>query len=158
MARTSRAVGIRAGFDAASYASRPVPQFPFLKEPVAATTGAAQSVAAALLSRAGRVATDLRKRLNFLGLASKDDAELQGRLVRKRVTIALDRFSEAQGTRDESLIESVREELRRSIEALIAALDDDLYADEEMPRSLDEIAEPDELDLIALEDLDFSDD
>ena len=131
---------------------------------MAATTGAAQSAAAALLSRTGRVARELRKRLNFLGLATKDDVELQGRLVRKRVTIAFDRFVEAQGTRDESLIESVREELRRSIEALIAALDDDLYAEDDLyadvqpPTSLADIAEPDELDLIALEDLDFSDD
>jgi hypothetical protein len=138
-----------------------VPQFPAispaLREPLAATTGAAQSAASALMSRAERVVDAVRRRMNVLGLATRDDVEREGRLLRKRVTVLLDRYADAQGTRDESLVESLKAELREAIQSLIAALDDDLYADNPVIAvgsypSLDDIDEPDEIDLLALED------
>jgi hypothetical protein len=138
-----------------------VPQFPALspalREPLAATTGAAQSAASALFTRAEAVLEALRRRVNVLGFATRDDVEREGRLLRKRVTVLLERFADAQGTRDESLIESLKAELREAIQSLIAVLDDELYADDPVVAvgaypSLDDIDEPDELDLRALDD------
>jgi len=145
---------------------KPVPQFPALspalREPLAATTEAAQSAASAVMTRAAGVLDALRRRLNVLGLATTDYVEREGRLLRKRVTVLLDRFADAQGTRDESLVESLKAELRDAIQSLIGALDDDLYADDPpfadrvvsagAYASLDDIDEPDELDLLALDD------
>ena len=128
-----------------------------MREPLAATTGAAQSAASALFTRVEAVLDALRRRMNVLGFATRDDVEREGRLLRKRVTVLLERFADAQGTRDESLVESLKAELREAIQSLIAVLDDELYAEDPVVAvgaypSLDDIDEPDELDLRALDD------
>lgn len=75
----------------------------------------------------------LRRRLNVLDLATKQDVVAQSKLGRTRVSLVLKEFLEAQRAHDDALIESLRLEMREELEALVAALDDDLAAIDAQP-------------------------
>jgi hypothetical protein len=153
-----------------------VPQFPDWKQQVATWTEAAQSFASDVAARGRRVpesvAGELRKRVNVLGLATKEDVEMQSRIARKRVATVLKDFTDAQRAHDQQLIESLRAELRDELQGLIQALDDEILVDEPMDSlesmepsrrrrlwsDLDVLDDPDDLDLLALEDLGLGDD
>ena len=71
---------------------------------------------------------ELRRRLNILDLATKQDVVAQSKLGRNRVSFVLKEFLEAQRGHDEVLAESLRLEMREELRGLVAALEDDLAA------------------------------
>ncbi len=105
----------------------------------------------------------LRRRLNFLGLATKDDVARQSKLGRTRVSHELKEFLEAQRVHDEALLASLRAEIHEELQSLATALDDDAFGVDE-PLVLDEHrrARRAELDAydgeIDLDDIDLDDD
>jgi hypothetical protein len=151
-----------------------VPQFPDWRQQVATWTEAAQSFASDVAARGRRVPESvleqLRKRVNVLGLATKNDVELQSRIARKRVSVALKEFTEAQRSHDQQLVEMLRAELHEEFQGLIQALDDEILVDEALDplesmetarrrrswSDLDDLDDPDDLDLLALEALDLA--
>jgi hypothetical protein len=119
------------------------------------------------------VVDELRRRMNVLDLATKQDVEAQTKLARSRVSFVLKEFLEAQRGHDAALLESLRAELREELASFAAAIDDDLFAIDDLqppstepgaPRrpttDLDDLEddEDDDIDLVALEDLDLTDD
>ena len=76
---------------------------------------------------------ELRRRLNVLDLATKQDVAAQSKLGRNRVSLVLKEFLEAQRAHDEELAESLRVEMREELVAIVAALDDDLTAIDAQP-------------------------
>ena len=74
----------------------------------------------------GAVLGELRRRVNVLDLATKQDVAAQSKLGRNRVSFVLREFLEAQRSHDEALAESIRVEVREELQNLVAALDDDL--------------------------------
>lgn len=152
-----------------------MPQLPDLKQQVATWTEAAQSFASDVAARGRRfpegVLEEFRKRLNVLGLATREDVEMQSRIARKRISLVLKGFTDAQRTHDLQLIQSLRAELREELQGLIQALDDEILVDEPLDSldaieasrrrrwsDLDDIDDPDDLDLLALEDLHLAED
>jgi hypothetical protein len=156
-----------------------VPQLPNLKQTVASWTEATQSFVSDAAARGRRlpanVRQELRKRVNVLGLATKEDVELQSRIARKRMSVVLKDFTDSQRVHDQALIESLRAELREELQGLIQALDDEVLVDEPLDSldsleaidgsrrrrtwpNLDDIDDPDDLDLLALDDLGLSED
>ncbi len=79
----------------------------------------------------------LRRRLNVLGLATKDDVARQSKLGRSRVSHELKEFLEAQRVHDEALLASLRAEIHEELQSLAAALDDDVFDDDEPLRATD---------------------
>jgi len=147
-----------------------VPQLQDWKQKIAAWTDTAPSSPAEVGRAVGElalkvpqtVADQLRRRLNFLGLATKDDVLRQSKLGRTRVAHELKEFLETQRAHDEALLASLRAEIHEELQSLAAALDDDAFIDDEEPllatesrRSrLDELDAYDEDDLDNLDDLD----
>jgi hypothetical protein len=73
---------------------------------------------------------ELRRRVNPLELATKQDVEAQSKLGRNRVSFVLKEFLEGQRSHDEALVESIRAELREELHGFAAALSDDLLAND----------------------------
>jgi hypothetical protein len=106
------------------------------------------------------VADQLRRRLNFLGLATKDDVLRQSKLGRTRVAHELKDFLETQRAHDEALLASLRAEIHEELQSLAAALDDDAFINDDEPLLATENrrARHDELDAYDEDDLDDPDD
>jgi hypothetical protein len=108
----------------------------------------------------------LRRRINVLDLATKQDVEAQTRVARNRVSYVLKEFREEQRGHEQQLLEALRSELHEELQSFAAAIDDDLFAIDDKPArssALDFLDdEDDEIDLEeyeALDDeLDISDD
>jgi hypothetical protein len=87
------------------------------------TTSDASDAAAELLDRArsrvvqipGMLAGELRRRLNLLDLATRDDVTVQSRLGRNRMSFVLREFLDTQRTRDAELRAAIRDEVRREL-------------------------------------------
>jgi hypothetical protein len=77
----------------------------------------------------GVVLGEVRRRVNVLDLATKQDVAAQSKLGRNRVSFVLREFLEAQQSHDEALAESIRLEVRDELRNLVAALDDDDLAE-----------------------------
>jgi hypothetical protein len=152
-------------------------QFPPWSQPVAALTeavsefaarakAATSTIPASAVELAGRTRSRceqlplamvgaLRRRVNVLDLATKDDVAAQSKLGRNRVSFVLKEFLEAQRGHDEALLESLRSELREELQSFAAAVDDDLFAIDEQPPSSDRKARrrpPADLDALTDED------
>lgn len=140
-----------------------MPQFPQWKLPTAGWTDAAPlrqsrlgDLISDLIARANRavelaertraqiaqfpgaIVDELRRRLNVLDLATKNDVEVQSKLGRSRVSYVLKEFLEAQRGHDEELRDSLRSDLallREELQAFAAAMDDDLFEVAEPVRS-----------------------
>ena len=83
----------------------------------------------------GEIATELRRRVNLLDLATKDDV------------------LEAQRRRDEVLLRTLRAEIREQLETFAAVIDDDLFASETKPAAPERAARtPVDLDFLDDED------
>ncbi len=76
---------------------------------------------------------ELRRRLNVLGLATKDDVAKQSKLGRTRVSHELKEFLEAQRVHDEVPLASLRAEIHEELQSLAAALDDDVFDTDDEP-------------------------
>jgi hypothetical protein len=74
------------------------------------------------------VIDQLRRRVNLLDLATKDDVEAQSKLGRNRVSYVLKEFLETQQGHEQQLLESLRTELREELQSFAAAIGDDLFA------------------------------
>jgi len=83
------------------------------------------------------IVDELRRRVNVLDLATKQDVADQSKLGRNRVSFVLKEFLEAQRDHDEALLESLRSELREELQSFAAAVDDNLFAVDEQPPSTD---------------------
>ncbi len=68
----------------------------------------------------------MRRRVNWLDLATKHDVEMQSRLGRNRVSLALEHFLEAQRRHDEELLAAMRAELRVELQTFAAAIEEDV--------------------------------
>jgi hypothetical protein len=133
----------------------PVPQLQDWKHKMTAWTDTAPPSPAEVGRAVGDLAlrvprtivSELRQRLNFLGLATKDDVARQSKLGRTRVAHELKEFLEAQRVHDEALLASLRAEIHEELQSLAAALDDDAFDDDE-PLLTNEARRPrrDELD------------
>ena len=106
-------------------------QFLPWKEQVAAWTDAARLFADQTRTRCeqlpGEIVEEIRRRINVLDLATRDDVESVTKLGRSRVSFVLKEFLEAQQSRDEALLRSVRSEIREQLETFAAVIDDDLF-------------------------------
>jgi hypothetical protein len=119
------------------------------------------------------VVGELRRRMNVLDLATKQDVEAQTKLARSRVSFVLKEFLEAQRGHDVALLESLRAELREELASFAAAIDDDLFAIDDLQppatepgarsrhADLDDLEDDDdedddEIDLVALDEVDLS--
>jgi hypothetical protein len=131
-----------------------------------ASIGAQESLAqvrARLEALPKEIVDDAREKLNFLALATRHDVEIESRRNRKRLTTALNDLLEAERARDERLREALLSTVREQLESFASALDDDAFLDASMqldhrsPKStrsyLDELDEPDEEELLALDEL-----
>jgi hypothetical protein len=148
-----------------------VPQIPDWKQQAAAWKGAAESFVSDVAARGRRlpdnVVSEFRRRVNVLGLATREDVAMQHRLARRRMTVALKEFSDAQRNHDQQLIETLRIELRDELQSLVSALDDDVFVEDPIEAldartrrarsELDDLDDPDDLDLLALDDLSVDD-
>jgi hypothetical protein len=76
----------------------------------------------------GAVLGELRRRVNVLDLATRQDVEAQSRLGRNRVSFVLQEFLEAQRGHEQELVVSLRSELREELASFAAAVDDNLFA------------------------------
>jgi hypothetical protein len=109
------------------------------------------------------IVDDARERLNFLALATRHDVELESRRNRKRLANALNDLLEAERARDERLRESLVSTMREQLESFASVLSDEAFLDASLPldrRSpmstqsyLDELDDPDEEELRALDEL-----
>ncbi len=123
----------------------------------------------------GALVNELRRRMNVLNLATKQDVEAQTKLARTRVSFVLKEFLEAQRGHDAALLESLRAELREELQSFAAALDDDLFGiDEQLPSTeagaprrpgadlddLDDLEDDDEddIDLVTYDEIDLTED
>ena len=101
----------------------------------------------------------IRRRINVLGLATKQDVEAQSKLGRNRVSYVLKRFLEEQRAHEEELLESLRSELREELETFAAAIDDNLFTIDKLPpvastgveADLDELLDADDDDDVDIE-------
>src|SRR4029079_10317501 len=75
--------------------------------------------------------SDLRRRMNVLDLATKQDVEVQSKLGRKRMSAITKEIREAHHNHDEELLRTLRAELREELEIFAAAIADDLFAIDE---------------------------
>ena len=129
-----------------------------------ASSGAQESLAqvrARLEARPRQIVDDARERLNFLSLATRRDVELESRRNRKRLANALNELLEAERARDDRLREAVVSGVREQLESFTSALNDDAFFDVPLPADrrsamrtreyLDELDDPDEDELLALE-------
>lgn len=100
------------------------------------------------------IAGELRRRLNFLGLATKDDVARQSKLGRTRVSHELKEFLEAQRLHDEALLATLRAEIHEELQSLAAALDDDVFDADDEPLLATDHRRPrrDELDAYEQDD------
>jgi hypothetical protein len=108
-----------------------------------------------------QIVDDARERLNFLSLATRHDVELESRRNRKRLANALNELLEAEKARDDRLREAVVSSVREQLESFTSALNDDAFLEVPLPTDrrsamrtreyLDELDDPDEDDLFALE-------
>ena len=107
-------------------------QFLPWKEQVAAWTDAARLFAEQTRTRCeqlpGEIVEEIRRRINVLDLATRNDVESVTKLGRSRVSFVLKEFLEAQQGRDEALLRSVRSEIREQLESFAAVIDDDVFA------------------------------
>jgi hypothetical protein len=69
---------------------------------------------------------EIRRRINVLDLATRQDVETQTRVARSRVSYLLKEFLEEQRVHERQLLESFRSELHEELRSLAAAIDDDL--------------------------------
>ena len=77
---------------------------------------------------------EIRRRINLLELATREDVEAQSKLGRSRVSFVLKEFLETQRSHDEELLQAVRTELREELQSFAAAIDDDLLTvDDPLP-------------------------
>jgi len=88
----------------------------------------------------GAVAGELHRRVNLLGLATRQDVETQSRLGRNRVSFVLQEFLEAQRGHERELLESLRSELREELQSFAAAVDDNLFAVDDTTMTMDLMA------------------
>jgi hypothetical protein len=129
-----------------------------------ASSGAQESLAqvrARLEALPRQIVDDARERLNFLSLATRRDVELESRRNRKRLANALNELLEAERARDDRLREAVVSGVREQLESFTSALNDDAFFDVPLPADrrsamrtreyLDELDDPDEDELLALE-------
>jgi hypothetical protein len=70
---------------------------------------------------------EVRRRVNWLDLATKEDVETHSRLGRRRVSLALNEFLAAQHEHERELLETLRAEIRSELESLASALNDDAF-------------------------------
>jgi hypothetical protein len=110
---------------------------------------------------------ELRRRVNVLDLATKQDVEVQSKLGRKRLSVVAKEVREANQNHDDDLLRTLRSELREELEIFAAAIADDLFATDEPPPADprgrrgeidDELESDDEIDLVSYDDAGFSDD
>jgi hypothetical protein len=109
------------------------------------------------------IVDDARGRLNVLGLATRHDVEVESRRNRKRLANALSELIDAERARDDRLREALVATVREQLESFASALNDDAFLEVPMPADarsamrtrsyLDELDDPDEDDLLALDDL-----
>jgi hypothetical protein len=92
------------------------------------------------------IVDEVRRRMNWLDLATKHDVEVQSRIGRKRVSTALNAFLEAQHEHERELLEALRTEIRAELESLASALHDDAFDGETYDDELDLDTDGDELD------------
>jgi hypothetical protein len=128
--------------DAAQLRQSQVRQFASdLAEQGRTTTGEMSAKAFGLAERTRNRATqlprtvvdELRRRINLLDLATKQDVEAQSRLGRNRVSVVVKEFLEAQRRHDAELLESLRTEIREELQSFAAAIDDDLFVPDALP-------------------------
>ena len=116
-------------------------QFPPWPRQITALTDVVTELAARARSRCEQLPLalvgELRRRVNVLELATKDDVAVQSKLGRNRVSFVLKEFLETQREHDEALLESLRSELREELQSFAAAVDDDLFAIDEQPPAPD---------------------
>jgi hypothetical protein len=128
-----------------------MPQFPSWKLPTAAWTDAVGSrtsqlrdvlgdlatrgrdATGDLTTRAGGFVDEVRRRINVLDLATKQDVEAQTRVARNRVSYVLKEFLEEQRGHEQQLLETLRTELHEELQSFAAAIDDDLFAVDDKP-------------------------
>jgi hypothetical protein len=131
-----------------------------------ASAGAQESIAqvrARLEALPQAIVDETRERLNFLSLATRHDVEVESRRNRKRLANALNELLEAERARDDRLRETLVSSVREQLESFASALNDDAFLDTAMPpdrhsalrtRSyLDELDDPDDDELLALDEL-----
>ena len=75
----------------------------------------------------------IRRRINVLDLATRQDVETQTRVARTRVSYLLKDFLEEQRVRERRLLESLRSELHEELRSFAAAIDDDLFTVDDKP-------------------------
>jgi hypothetical protein len=108
---------------------------------------------------------EIRRRVNVLDLATRQDVETQTRVARSRVSYVLKEFLEEQRVHERQLLESLRSELHEELRSFAAAIDDDLFRVEDKPTGVrtpgtgfdfldDDDDDDDEIDLEAYEALD----
>jgi hypothetical protein len=128
--------------DAAQLRQSQVRQFASdLAEQGRTTTGEISAKAFGLAERTRNRATllprtvvdELRRRINLLDLATRQDVEVQSRLGRNRVSVVVKEFLEAQRRHDAELLESLRTEIREELQSFAAAIDDDLFVPDALP-------------------------
>jgi hypothetical protein len=85
----------------------------------------------------GAVVGELRRRVNLLDLATRQDVEAQSRLGRNRVSFVLQEFLDAQRSHEQELLQSLRSELREELASFAAAVDDNLFTLDDQPRATD---------------------
>jgi hypothetical protein len=90
--------------------------------------GLAQLARSRCVRLPGAIVDELRRRVNPLELATKQDVEVQSKLGRNRVSFVLNEFLEGQRSHDEELLALIRAELREELESFAAALNDDVLA------------------------------
>jgi hypothetical protein len=113
---------------------------------------------------------ELRRRVNVLDLATRQDVEVQSKLGRRRLSVVVKELREAQRVRDEELLHLLRSELQEELATFASAIADDLFA-MDGPERLDPrgqrggrddgAGDDDESDLVAYDEYDearFSDD
>jgi hypothetical protein len=74
------------------------------------------------------IAGEMRRRVNVLGLATREDVAAQSRLGRNRVSFVLKEFLDQQRVHDEALLATLRSELQEELQSFAAAIDDELFA------------------------------
>jgi hypothetical protein len=92
------------------------------------------------------VVDELRRRINVLDLATKQDVETQNSVARNRVSHALKEFLEEQRGHEQHLLETLRSELHEELQSFAAAIDDDLFAIDDTPARVSKSSALDFLD------------
>ena len=112
---------------------------------------------------------DLRRVVNPLGLATRQDVELLSRRQRSRMSSTLKEFLEAQRGHDDALRNSLLAELREQLQSFASAIDDDVFTlDDPLPvrephvarrdrADLDYLLDDDDLDLVEYDEIIITD-